>query len=217
MKSSRGYIVLGIVLVALGVLFLLQNFDLLNFNLIGGLVWGLVFGIAGLVFLGVFVTNIHENWWAVIPGFVLLGLAFLIAFGETLGAAAGGFFLGAIGLSFLVIYLVRREFWWAIIPAGALLTLAVIATLADRLPGMVSGSLLFLGLGLTFGLVYLAPAPGPRKTWALIPGGILVVIGLLMMFAPGGFIITYINYIWPIALIVGGGILVVRALLKRGQ
>ena len=206
MKSSRGYIGLGILLVVLGILFLLQNFELVNLDLIGQLGWGLLFGVAGLVFLWVFVSNIHQNWWAVIPSFTLLGLALLIAFADRVGPAAGGLFLGAIGLSFLVIYLVHRDFWWAIIPAGALLTLAVVAALAERVDGMISGGILFIGIGLTFGLVYLAPEPGPRKTWALIPGGILVVMGLLFMISLGGII----NYIWPIVLILGGGFLVVR-------
>ena len=101
MKSSRGYIGLGILLVVLGLLFLLQNFDLFNINVLGDLIWGVLFGAAGLVFLWVFASNLEGNWWAVIPGFTLLGLAGLVAFGDFLGEAGAALFLGAIGLSFL--------------------------------------------------------------------------------------------------------------------
>jgi hypothetical protein len=211
MKSSRGYIGLGILLIALGVLALLGNLDVFSFNLVGDLIWGLLFGIAGLVFLAVFLTDMHERWWAVIPGFTLLGLAALIGFGDRLGALGAGLFLAAIGLSFWVIYLVRREFWWAIIPGGVLITVAFIAGLADSLPELTSGGVLFLGLAATFGLVYLLSEPGERKRWALIPAGILAVMGLLLMFSLG----NLINYLWAIALILGGGFLVVRALMKR--
>lgn len=211
MKSTRGYIVLGIVLIALGVVALLENLDVFSFDMIGGVIWGLLFGIAGLAFLAVFVTNIYERWWAVIPGLVLLALAVLIGFGDSLGALGGGLFLAAIGLSFWVIYFVRREFWWAIIPGGALITLAIIAGLADSLPELTSGGILFLGLAVTFGLIYLLSDPGERKRWALIPAGILAVMGVLLMFS----LDDLINYLWAIALILGGGFLVARALMKR--
>lgn len=211
MKSSRGYIGLGILLIGLGVLALLGNLDVFRFNVVGSLIFGLLFGIAGLVFLAVFVTDVHERWWAVIPGLTLLGLAALIGFGDSLGALGAALFLAAIGLSFWVIYFVRREFWWAIIPGGALITLAIIAGLADRLPGLTSGGLLFLGLAATFGLVYLLSEPGERKRWALIPAGILAVMGVLLMLS----LENLINYLWAIALIVGGGFLVARALMKR--
>jgi len=209
MQSSKGYVGLGVLLLVLGVVFLLQNFGFLgSFE---NLIWLVLFGAAGLAFLFVFTANIHQNWWAVIPGFTLLGLALLVAFGEYLGAAGGGMFLGAIGLSFLVIYLVRREFWWAIIPAGTLITLAIIAALANHLPGLTSGGILFLGLGATFGLVYLMPGPERGKIWPLFPGGILGVMGLLFMLSLGGII----NYVWPLILILGGSILVVRAVMRR--
>lgn len=211
MKGSRGYIGLGLLLIALGVLNLLGNLGVFSFDNVGNLIWGLLFGIAGLAFLAVFLTDTYERWWAVIPGLTLCGLAALIGFGDRLGALGGALFLAAIGLSFWIIYLVRREFWWAIIPGGALITLAAIAGVADRLPELTSGGSLFLGLAVTFGLVYLLSAPGDRRAWALIPAGILAVIGVLLMLAPG----NLVNYLWAGALILGGGFLVARALLKR--
>ena len=83
--------------------------------------------------------------------------------------------------------------------------------MADRLPELTSGGILFLGLAVTFGLVYLLSEPGDRRAWALIPAGILAVIGVLLMLALG----NLVNYLWAGALILGGGFLVARALLKR--
>ncbi len=117
MQDRRTSIILGALLVVAGLVFLAQNLELLGS--MENLIWVVLFGLGGLAFLYVFAAN-REQWWAIIPGFTLLGLAALIGFGESLGALGGAFFLGAIGLAFWVIYALRRDFWWAIIPAGAL-------------------------------------------------------------------------------------------------
>ncbi len=207
MKDNRtGSFAVGALLVALGVLFLLQNFIFAN---IANLVWLIVFGVAGLVFLYVFAVN-QEHWWAVIPGFVLLGLAAVIGFGDRLGNWGGALFLGSIGLAFWVIFLVRHDFWWAVIPAGTLTTLAFVAALAERLPDMASGGLFFLGLAATFGLVYLLSGP-VRQRWALIPAAVLAALGILLTLSLGGLI----NYIWALALIGVGVYLLTRVRLTQ--
>ena len=209
MKGSRAYVGLGALLIVLGILFLLQNFNLLgSFE---SILWLAIFGIGGLVFLWVFFSN-REQWWAIIPGFTLLGLALLVGFGDRLGAWGGAIFLGAIGLSFWVIYVLRRDFWWAIIPGGALVTLALVAGLSDLIPNedTAIGGVLFLGLALTFLLVYLAPTPQGHMKWALYPAGILAVMGILMIMSLGG----YINYAFALAMILGGGFLIARVLRK---
>lgn len=208
-KNRTGAVAMGALLVGLGVLFLLQNFGL--FGSIENVIWLAVFGVAGLTFLFVFATN-PEQWWAIIPGFVLLGLAVLIAFGERMGAWGGALFLGSIGLAFWVIFIIRREFWWALIPAGTLSTLAVVAVMAERLDGLVVGGILFLGLAATFTLVYLLSGAEGRQRWALIPAGILGAMGLLLTLSLGGLV----NFVWAIALIGAGVYLLSRSkLLQR--
>ena len=224
MKNSKGYIVLGLFLIVIGVLALLQNLGIVNVidllpiitiepgDVLGTALLLLVFAGAGLAFLIVFIVNLHQNWWAVIPGLTLLALAALIAFGDRMGEIGPAMFMGAIGLSFLVIYLVRREFWWAIIPAGVLFTLAVIIAFGATLsaaPTLVP-AILFFGLAVTFLLVFLLPSEDERRTWALIPAAILAGIGLLLLLSLG----NLINLIWGVALILGGGYLLVRA-VKR--
>lgn len=208
MRNGRSSIIIGAVLVVLGLLFLAQNFRL--FGGLENLVFVVLFGLGGLAFLYVFAAN-QEHWWAIIPGFTLLGIAALIGLGDRLGAIGGALFLGAIGLAFWVIYVIRREFWWAIIPAGVLTTLAVVAATADYIEGVAVGGFFFLGLAATFALVYLLPTPEGRMKWALIPAGVLGLMGLLMILSLGGLI----NYIVPAALILAGLALVARVLMKR--
>jgi hypothetical protein len=210
MNNSRtGALAVGALLVAFGVLFLLQNFGFLGS--VQNVIWLMLFGAAGLTFLFVFASN-PQQWWAVIPGFVLLGLAVLIAFGDRLGAWGGALFLGSIGLAFWVVYVVKRDFWWALIPAGTLTTLAVVAAVADRVTGMGTAGVFFLGLALTFAVVYFLTAGEQRQRWALIPAGILGVLGMLFLLSLGGLV----TYVWAIALIAVGVYLLTRSrLLQR--
>jgi hypothetical protein len=208
MNTNRSALAVGGGLIVLGLLFLLQNFGLLGG--LESLIWVVLFGLGGLIFLYVFASN-REQWWAVIPGFTLLGLATLIGFGDRLGAVGGALFLGAIALSFWVIYFVRRDFWWAVIPGGVLATLAAVAGMSEFLPDRAAGGIFFLGLAATFLAVYLLPAPQGRMTWAIIPSGILAVLGLLVMLSLGGIF----NYLWAVALIVAGLFLLVRTFRLR--
>jgi len=205
MNNSRtAGLAIGALLVAFGLLFLLQNFGL--FGGLENIVWLVLFGAGGLAFLYVFASN-QQQWWAVIPGFVLLGLAVLIGFGDRLGSWGGALFLGSIGLAFWVIYFIRRDFWWAIIPGGTLLTLAIVAALSERLPDTATGGIFFLGLAGTFALVYLLPAPEGRQRWAAIPAIALATIGAVASLSLGG----WVNYIWAVGLIVAGVYLLSRA------
>jgi hypothetical protein len=207
-------LVLGLLLIAGGVLFLLQNFGLIPGGL--GWLWALVMAGAGAAFVAFYLAN-RAQWWALIPGLVLFDLALLIAVGEFAPAVAerwgGGLFLAGLSLPFWAIYALNREHWWSLIPAGVMMTLGLVAGLSDELDGTVTGGVFFLGLGLTFGLVWLAPTPQGRQAWAVFPAlGLLVFGGLLATpFA------TLASYVGPAALVLGGLILIFRSLRPRPQ
>jgi len=202
----------AILLIVVGILLLLQNFGILGG--VVALIWSLIFGVGGLIFLYVFLTN-RVHWWAIIPGFALLGVAALIALDEffpRVGDALGGMIvLGGIGLAFWVIYFLNREHWWAVIPGGAMFTVALIAGLDAVFEGAETGGVLFLGLGLTFGLLSLLPTPHARMRWALIPAAVLLVIGVLITAAATGIF----EYLWAIALILAGLYLLLRMFRRR--
>jgi hypothetical protein len=153
-------------------------------------------------------------WWALIPGLTMLGLSGLLTLGEinpALGERWGGsLFLGAIGLSFWLIYLRDRNFWWAVIPGGVLLTLAVVAGLDNLNLPIETGGIFFIGLGLTFLLVAVIPSQGVQLRWAFFPAVVLLAMGVLI----GVGFERAINYLWPLALILGGGVLLWRTLRR---
>ena len=85
----------------------------------------------------------RSEWWALIPGFALIGVGASIVLP---GQWSGFSFLGFLGISFLAIYLSNRQRWWAIIPGGVLITLGIVAALADIYGARETGGISSLGL-----------------------------------------------------------------------
>jgi len=213
MKKSKIRMLLsfvgGILLVAVGVVFLLDNFKIIKLD--WEMLVGPMFGIGGLVFLAVFILN-KKDWWALIPGFVLIGIGIIIFMSQNMESLAeswgGAVFLGLLGLAFLLVYLSHLNNWWAIIPGGVLLTLTGVTLLPDD--GILAGGIFFLGMAATFGLVWILPKPAGKLHWALYPAGILAFIGVLVILGAT----NLINFVWPVALLAGGGYILYRALRK---
>ncbi len=213
MKWLESRILWGSLLILGGVLFLLQNLSLIQF---GGFFWSIPFVLGAVFFLSIFFVD-RENWWALVPGIVLLSIGLLIAlsylapgFVEMWG---GSLILGGIGLSFAAIYLANREMWWAIIPAGVLISLAAMLGLDNFVQGIETGGLFLIGLGLTFALLGLVQTPQGRMGWAWIPAGVLFIIGLALTATAG----NMMKYIWPLVLIIGGGALIFYTLRPRNS
>ena len=207
MRRYDPRLIIGVLLVLGGLLALLDEVGIVSNA--SGIFWGLVLAAGGLVFLYMLVNN-RDNWWAAFPAFTLLGLAAAAFLPAALEDFDGLVFFAGISLGFWWVYFTSTaERWWAIIPAGVLLTLGVVSSLED-VSGMETGGLFFLGLGVTFILVAILPGGGGRS-WALIPGTILVLFGALLGTPYRG--IT--DYLWPAVLIVLGGYLVVRFLTNR--
>lgn len=200
-------LILGVLLVLGGILSLFDVMGVLSNA--SGIFWGLLFGVAGLVFLNVLLKD-RNNWWAAFPAFTLLGLSLSSFLPESLEAFGGLVFFAGISLGFLWVYFTDTSRWWAIIPAGVLLTLGAVSMLDDLLGGDFSGGFFFLGLGLTFVLVTLLPG-GSGRSWALIPGIILLLFGAIL----GTPYVGLAEYIWPAVLILLGGYLVLRFFFNR--
>lgn len=209
MKSSQSRLLVGLLLVASGALFLLQNLNIVRLPDLGELFLAAVFGLGGLAFLAIYITN-RAHWWALIPASALAGIGgilFLEWLSPALEAAIGGpLFLGAMAMGFLLIYVTERQHWWALMPGGIMLTLAVVAGVDSLFGGHVGGIFFFLGLAATFGLVSIVPTEHGRQRWALIPAGVSLVLALITAAS----LLTFVDYIWPLALILLGVYLLLR-------
>ncbi len=212
MNKLGSRILWGVLLIAAGVLFLLQSLGLIRF---AEILWPVLIAMASLAFLSVFFSAPQTNWWAAIPGFVLLSVAGVVALDQLapdVGEVwSGSLFLGGIALAFWMIYVFNPAQWWTVIPGGVLLTLAAIAGLSSVLHGVEMGGVFFLGLGVTFALLALLPTPEGRLTWSIVPAIVFLVMGVLITAAAA----ELINYVWPAALILGGLYLLYRAFGSR--
>ncbi len=205
MKRYDPRLWIGGLLIFGGLLAMLQNLDIISS--VGGIFWGVIWGAVGLYFLQRLI--IQREWWAVFPAFVFLSWAVSSFLPDPLDAFGGLVFFAGLSLAFLWLYFTDRSRWWAIIPAGVMLTIGTVSVV-DRVGDANGGGLFFLGLGLTFILVAILPGGGSRS-WALIPGTILLLFGAALGTPLRGFT----QYFTPAALILVGGYLLFR--FFRGQ
>jgi len=178
MQRSRWAILWAVVLILGGALLLAQNFGLMQENFQAN-IWTIILGGLGLAFLLDAITTKGEDWWALIPGCILLGVAATIWLGElhVNGEYAGSVMLFSIALPFLLIYLIKRgTFWWALIPGGIMTAIAIIPILTLNVRGQVIGTFVMWAIGIPFIVVYLV---NRKNWWALIPGGVMMAVGII--------------------------------------
>lgn len=191
MQRSRWAILWAVVLILGGGFLLAQNLHLIGQQFQPS-IWTVLLGGLGLLFLLDAIITLGEDWWAFIPGCVLLGVAATIWLGQQdiKGEWIGSLMLFSVALPFLLIYVIKRDaFWWALIPGGILTVIAVIPILTLGAPSEVIGTFVMWVIAIAFFIVYLA---NRRNWWALIPGGVMFVVGLMPLLAlsqwPGPFI-----------------------------
>lgn len=201
---------LGIFFLLVGLAALFSNLGYLSME---KYLWpGILVG-GGLIFIFVFLAS-RSNWWAAIPGCVLMAIGLTSALpwiAPGLEARMGGpVVLAGISLGFWLVYLRTPGNWWAIIPAGVMLTVASM-TLISTESGLETAGIFFIGLGLTFALVALLPGASLRMGWPWIPAGILLLMGFLFISSAS----KLASLVLPGAMILGGLVLVFRAFRNR--
>jgi hypothetical protein len=181
MKILGSRIFWGIVLILCGVIFLLQFLEVIEYL---DIIWGLLLGLGGLFFFSIYGGN-KDRWWAIIPGMTLLGISLLLIletfFPDFTGDLGGTIVVGAIGISFFLVYLINRTFWWAVIPGGVMLTVAAMTGLEPYLTDVGTIGLFFFGVGITFAILTFLPAFNGSLKWAWIPAFVCGLIGVIMV------------------------------------
>ncbi|MBI3359722.1 MAG: hypothetical protein HY023_01260 [Chloroflexi bacterium] len=210
MKRLSGPVVWGVLLIVIGLLLLAENFKV--FGELAEPLWAVIFAASGVLFFAAYFTQ-GRGWWFLIPAFVLLGLAAVVLSPRIglSGNAGGSVFLWAIAAAFWSVFAVDRRQWWPIIPAGVMTTVGLMPLASGRLRGEAIGALFFVGLGLTFALLYLLRARYKGATaWAVWPAGACLGMGLVVgAFGP-------LEKFWPVIfLILPGLFLLYNALRPR--
>lgn len=208
----RGRLIWGVALIAIGAFFLAQQLGL--FGPLQLPFWAFAFGLLGVIFLVTFFAD-RRQWWGLIPGCILLGLALVMVNTENhfiTDQQAGGLFLFSIGLPFLLIYLLDRRMWWALIPGGVLSVLALITFVSGgAASGQLIAAILFFGLAAVFAVLRFLTRSSAYMGWATWVAIILAGIGALLLIS--GPVAAAV--VGPAILIGLGLILLVRAYLAR--
>jgi hypothetical protein len=146
----------------------------------------LFFGLL-IPFAAAYLTDRTRNWWALIPGGVMLFLALTTLLVDNVGGEwVGALFLLLIGLTFLGIYLNNRTRLWALIVAYVFGVLSIAPMLAAG--GEMAayfGSVFLFAVALPFFILYFRSAD---NWWAIIPAGALTVVGVIATLAIAGLI-----------------------------
>jgi hypothetical protein len=195
--------------------FILGSITLLSEHVDGNLIGALFLYAVALPFLVVYLTD-RTRRWALVPALATA----LIGTISLLSSVVGGDWMGAavmflFSAPFFFVYFRWKENWWALIPAGVFASIGVVVILGMLVPenqpvfqGILTGVLL-LGLGLTFGALWLLRETRPTA-WARYPTFGLVIAAVLACFFGGNS-----NLFWSIALLAAGIVLVAYSFLRK--
>ena len=162
----------------------------------------LFFGLL-LPFAAAYLTDRTRNWWALIPGGVMLFLALTTLMVDTAGGEwVGAMFLFLIALSFFAVYLNNRSRTWALLVAYILAVLAIAPAMASGgETAAYYGPVFLFAVALPFFLLYFRSA---ENWWAIIPAGSITIIAIIAALAIAGWIRNEKEGGYANALLMGG-------------
>ena len=207
---------LGVLLLILGIFSALVEFNIMDIS--AELILASLFFFSGFMLIVSFFTT-HKSWRLVCGAFLIF-IAIPI-FNEVYeiipDEMIGSIFLWLLGGSFLLIYMRDRGQWWSIIPAGIFISLGVLVAVesADLLDNDALGAILFFGLAVTFGYLYLIHDVRIRTAWALWPALFFLFIAGMILTMPTVEFLLESGIFFSLLLIAIGVFLVWRDLRTR--
>jgi hypothetical protein len=195
----------GIAMMVSGALLLAVNFGIVPASpFVIARVLGILAMVAGLVFL--FFTG-AGRWltWFLIPAGVLftIGVVTLVlGAGMFMSPVAAELAAGGFGLTFLAVFVIRRNQWWALIPAGVFLGAGLWAFVGTRFPVIGWHPVpVVLCLGLSFFSIYLSAIQRQRMRWCLLVGSLVIAAAFAYLLS---LLLARWLALWPLALVVAG-------------
>ena len=204
--KKRG-VIWGGLLILLGGLLLVDQFtDLTEWVWVAALVF------SGLAALVVYLSD-RSDGWLLLTAYILLviaGLVTLITLNLLPDEFVAVYVLLSVALPFLGVFLRDRSQWWALIPAYVLLAVALMNWLMEAgiLSDLLVPGYVMFAVAIPFFVVY---GRNTKQWWALIPAGILTVIGIVFFISE-----TAVQYIGAVLLVVTGLWILVRVFTRKG-
>jgi hypothetical protein len=179
MKSKWITIFWAMVMIAAGVVFMLREAGMIDFNRLPANIWAVIFLVlSGFFFLTYFLQGVRDWGW-LFPATIFASLALIIGLeGTAVGRLLSGApLLLAIAVPFLVAFSFEpKQNWWALIPAWVMFCLSVVVLFERRFSGNLIGTIVLYSIALPFLVVYLI---NRQHRWSLIPFAALSVIGII--------------------------------------
>lgn len=138
-------------------------------------------------FVAAYLANRAQNWWALIPGGVMLFLTLTLLLVDSAGGEwIGALFLFMLAATFLVVYLNNRTRTWALIVAYILAVLGIAPLMASGgRDAAYYGPLFLFAVALPFFVLYFRSR---ENWWAIIPAGSVTTIAVLAALAIAGWV-----------------------------
>jgi len=154
-------------------------------------------------FAAAYFTDRVRNWWALIPGGVMLFLFLTLLMVDTVGGEwVGAMFLLLIGVTFLFVYLNDRSRNWALLVAyifGVLSVAPMLAAFGDV--AAYFGTVFLLAIALPFYIVYFRSA---ENWWAIIPAGVMTTLSIVATLGIAGVLNSATSGGYGFALLLAG-------------
>ncbi len=163
----------------------------------------LFFGLL-LPFVVAYFTDRSRNWWALIPGAVMLFLAMTTLLVDNVGGEwVGSLFLFLIGLSFLIVYLNNRTRTWALLVAYIMGVLSIAPAMSSGGGDTAAyfGAVFLFAVALPFFVIYFRSLD---NWWAIIPAGVMTTLSVITTLAIAGWIRNANQGGYANALLMGG-------------
>jgi len=138
----------------------------------------LFFGLL-IPFTAAYLTDRSRNWWALIPGGVMLFLAMTTLLVDNIGGEwIGSMFLFLIALAFFAVYLNNRSRNWALIVAYIMFVLSIAPAMASGRGDTAAyfGPIFLFAIALPFFVVYFQ---SENNWWAIIPAGVMTTLAVI--------------------------------------
>ena len=132
-----------------------------------------------LPFAAAYLIDQQKNWWALIPGGIMLFLTAATLLGDVSADEwIAALFLFMVAGAFLIVYLRDHKRVWALITAYAVgvVGIAPLSSIGGREAAWL-GPVLIFAIALPFLYVYFR---SPGRWWAIIPGGVLTLVAVLV-------------------------------------
>lgn len=154
-------------------------------------------------FAAAYLMDGSHNWWALIPGGMMLFLALTLLLVDWAGGEwVGSLFLFMIALSFLIVYMNKRTRTWALLVAYITAVLGIAPAMASY--GAVAayyGAVFLFAAALPFVALYFRSSD---KWWAIIPASTLILLSIITAAAVTGRIDNPNQGGYVTALLMGG-------------